>query len=60
MPEFKHVDLTLLNSSFDSPLIEELTELKHLRRLRLSGTTPAPLFFQLKHIFHMLDSPSDT
>lgn len=56
MPEFKHVDLTLLNPSFDSPLIDVLTELEHLRRLRLSGTTPAPLFFQLKYIFHMLES----
>jgi Fic family protein len=30
--------------------------LEHLRRLQLQGTTPAPIFFQLKHIFHMLES----
>lgn len=33
-----------------------MTELEHLRRLRLEGSTPAPVFFQLKHIFHMLES----
>jgi len=33
-----------------------LTELEHLRRLQLAGTTPAPVFFQLKHVFHILES----
>jgi len=33
-----------------------LTELEHLRRLKLAGSTPAPVFFQLKYIFHMLES----
>jgi Fic family protein len=48
--------LSLLNPSFDSPLVDVLTELEHLRRLHLVGTTPAPMFFQLKHVFHMLES----
>ena len=56
MPNFTHHDLTLLNPAFDSPLVDVLTELEHLRRLQLHGTTPAPLFFQLKQIFHMLES----
>lgn len=56
MPVFSHHDLTLLNPSFDSPLVDVLTELEHLRRLQLQGTTPAPVFYQLKHIFHMLES----
>lgn len=56
MPTFRHHDLSLLNPAFDSPLVDVLTELEHLRRLRLAGTTPAPVFFQLKHIFHMLES----
>ncbi len=56
MPIFSHHDLTLLNPAFDSPLVDVLTELEHLRRLQLQGTTPAPVFFQLKHIFHMLES----
>ncbi|MGY2461712.1 Fic family protein [Vreelandella sulfidaeris] len=53
---FHHHDLTLLNPSFDSPLVDVLTELEHLRRLRFEGTTPAPTFFQLKNIFHILES----
>lgn len=56
MPVFSHHDLTLLNPSFDSPLVDVLTELEHLRRLQLHGTTPPQVFFQLKHIFHMLES----
>lgn len=56
MPAFLHSDLNLINPAFDSPLVDVLTELEHLRRLRLSGTTPDPLFFQLKQIFHMLES----
>ena len=46
----------MLNPAFDSPLVDVLTELEHLRRLQLRGTTPAPVFYQLKHIFHMLES----
>lgn len=56
MPKFTHFDLALPNPSFDSPLVDVLTELEYLRRLELGGTTPAPVFFQLKSIFHMLES----
>ncbi len=56
MPSFRHHDLALLNPAFDSPLVDVLTELEHLRRLQLQGSTPAPVFFQLKAIFHMLES----
>ena len=56
MPAFHHHDLSLLNPAFDSPLVDVVTELEHLRRLRLGGSTPAPVFYQLKHIFHMLES----
>lgn len=56
MPAFNHHNLALLNPSFDSLLVDVLTELEYLRRLQLGGTTPAPVFFQLKHIFHMLES----
>ncbi|PZU52627.1 MAG: cell filamentation protein Fic [Thauera sp.] len=56
MPAFRHHDLNLLNTTFDSPLVDVVTELEHLRRLRLEGSTPAPVFFQLKQIFHMLES----
>ncbi|WP_299345477.1 Fic family protein [uncultured Pseudoxanthomonas sp.] len=56
MPTFNHYDLDLLNPGFDSPLVDVITELEHLRRLRLGGSTPEPVFLQLKHIFHMLES----
>lgn len=56
MAAFHHFNLVLLNPAFDSPLVDVLTELEHLRRLQLAGTTPAPVFFQLKHVFHMLES----
>ena len=56
MAAFNHFDLALLNPAFDSPLVDVLTELEHLRRLQLTGTTPAPVFFQLKRVFHMLES----
>ena len=56
MPAFRHHDLDLLNPVFDSPLVDVVTELEHLRRLRLGGSTPASVFYQLKHIFHMLES----
>lgn len=58
MPIFNHYDLALINPSFDSPLVDVLTELEHLRRLELRGTTPPQVFFQLKSIFHMLESLS--
>lgn len=56
MPAFHHQELALLNPAFDSPLVDVGMELEHLRRLRLGGSTPPPVFFQLKRIFHMLES----
>ena len=56
MPTFNHHNLALLNPSFASPLVDVLTELEHLRRLRLGGSTPPQVFSQIKHIFHMLES----
>lgn len=56
MPEFIHHDLRLLNPSFHSPLLDVLTDLEHLRRLEVRGTTPLPVFLQLKQVFHFLES----
>lgn len=56
MAQFVHHDLRLLNPSFDSPLLDVLTDLEHLRRLELRGTTPLPVFLQLKQVFHLLES----
>ena len=56
MSPFAHHELQLLNPSFASPLVDVLNELEHLRRLQLQGSTPLPVFYQLKGIFHMLES----
>ena len=37
MPQFLHHDLRLLNPRFDSPLLDVLTDLEHLRRLEVRG-----------------------
>lgn len=55
-PTFKHIDLKLVSPSFESRLMDALMELNHLRRLRLYGSTAPFLFFQLKEIFHLLES----
>ena len=56
MARFVHHDLRLLDPAFSSPLLDVLTELEHLRRLELRGTTPPPVFMQLKAVFHLLES----
>jgi hypothetical protein len=50
MATLRHFELALLNPAFDSPRVDVLTEQAHLRRLQLGGSTPAPVFFQLKHL----------
>ncbi|HSV46492.1 MAG TPA: Fic family protein [Ramlibacter sp.] len=56
MPQFVHHDLRLINPRFDSPLLDVLTDLEYLRRLQIEGTTPWPVFVQLKSVFHLLES----
>ncbi|MDI6741649.1 MAG: Fic family protein [Smithella sp.] len=53
---FKHFDLQLIEPSFDSKLTDLVIELDHLRKKELKGTTPPVVFFQLKDLFHMLES----
>ena len=48
--------LRLVSPSFDSELTDSLIELNHLRKLKLQGSTAPWIFFQLKHIFHILES----
>ncbi|RUO79966.1 cell filamentation protein Fic [Idiomarina tyrosinivorans] len=48
--------LRVVSPSFDAPLTDTLMELTHLRKLRLHGTTAPWIFFQLKEIFHILES----
>lgn len=53
---FKHFELKLESPDFDSELTDVLMELNHLRKMNLRGTTHPVTFFQLKKIFHMLES----
>jgi Fic family protein len=55
-PKFKHYDLHLVNPDFNSSLTDLIIDLNHLRKKQLSGTTPPQIFFNLKTIFHMLES----
>src|SRR3990167_4071050 len=55
-PEFRHYELKLVEPTFSSPLTDLIIELNHLRKKRLIGSTHARVFFQLKEIFHTLES----
>lgn len=56
MSETKYIDLRLPQIGFEMPITDAIMELEQLRYKRLSGTTHPNVFFQLKHIFHMLES----
>ena len=53
---FKPYDLTLIKPDFDSPLTDLIIELEHLRKKDLGGSTHPEVFFQLRNIFHWLES----
>ncbi len=54
--KFKHSDLKLINPPFESKLADFIIELDYLRKKPLGGTTHPSTFFQLKKIFHTLES----
>lgn len=51
-----HYDLALPELSFDATLTDLIIELEHLRKKSLGGSTHPQVFFQLKHLFHTLES----
>ena len=53
---FTHYDLSLIRPEFDSALTDLIIELDYLRKKQLGGSTHPKVFFQLKHIFHLLES----
>jgi len=53
---FKHHDLSLIQPDFDSELTNLVVELEGLRNKVLRGTTKPFMFFQIKEIFHLLES----
>jgi len=54
--KFKHLDLRLVHPLFDSDLTGLIMDLDHLRKKVLRGTTPPHIFFQIKNIFHIIES----
>jgi len=46
----------MIKPDFSSEITGLIMELEHLRNKQLSGLTHPDIFFQLKHIFHMLES----
>lgn len=53
---FLPYDLKLVEPSFSSTLTDLILELDYLRKKPLGGSTHPKVFFQLKHIFHTLES----
>ena len=54
--KFLHYELKLLEPSFGSQLTDLIIDLDYLRRKPLGGSTHPKVFFQLKQIFHTLES----
>jgi Fic family protein len=54
--QFKYFKLNMIEPSFGSHLTDLIIELDYLRKKRLEGTTHPNIFFQLKNIFHTLES----
>lgn len=54
--KFIHQDLSLVNPDFGSNLTNLIIELDFLRKKVLRGSTHPAIFFQLKSLFHMLES----
>lgn len=54
--KFVHYNLKLIEPSFDSSLTDLIIELDYLRKKPLTGSTHPKVFFQLKNIFHTLES----
>jgi Fic family protein len=52
----KPLPLRLLEPSFKDPLTDLILELDHQRIFVLGGSTPPTLFFQLKELFHLLET----
>ena len=56
MANTNDIKLRLPNIGFDMPITDAIMELEMLRYKRLGGSTYPCIFFQLQHIFHMLES----
>ncbi|OHA14973.1 MAG: hypothetical protein A3A10_02770 [Candidatus Tagabacteria bacterium RIFCSPLOWO2_01_FULL_42_9] len=58
--KFKEIPLELYKPEWDSALASTVVELERLRVKRLGGPVPPYIFFQLKELFHWLESLGST
>ncbi len=56
MPKFRNYELRIVEPSFGSDLTDAIINLEHLRKRKLGGSTHPAIFFQLKNVFHLLES----
>ncbi len=56
MSPAKRSTLQLVTPPFDSPLTDDIVELEKLRKKYIFGSTPPDIFFQIKSLFHLLES----
>lgn len=56
MSKYPYEKLLIVEPNFASSLTDLIIELDYLRKKRLGGSTPPRIFFQLKRIFHMMES----
>jgi Fic family protein len=56
MMQLKYPELRLVSPPFDSNLTGLILDLNHMRQKTLGGTTPSYIFFQIKNIFHIIES----
>ena len=48
--------IKVINPRLDSPLVSEVFALERLRYLRMGGSTPPWIFYDLRAIMHILES----
>ncbi|MCY4576936.1 MAG: Fic family protein [Candidatus Kaiserbacteria bacterium] len=56
----RDISLCAIKPDWDSSLVGIILELEHLKARTLTGSTPPYIFFQLKEIFHKLESLGST
>ncbi|KJR42526.1 filamentation induced by cAMP protein fic [Candidatus Magnetoovum chiemensis] len=54
--KFQHYDLKLINPPFASDATDLIVELERLRSKFIASSTPKHIFFEVKRIFHLLES----
>lgn len=56
MNKYPYKELLLIKPTIDDKVMDFIIELNHLRKKELGGSTPARIFFQLKKLFHIMES----